>query len=101
MLFLLSPVLFVIAIAYAVFSHRSIRRSWTGVVGKARRNFDISHLLEKLRYLPLARYTHRYKPDIIHVHGYGCGIVPAGGISAAALCRLPIVHSEHGIPWNG
>jgi glycosyltransferase involved in cell wall biosynthesis len=100
-LFLLSPVIFVIAVTDAVFRHRSIRRSWTGVVGKAHRYLDFSHLLEKLRYLPLIRYTHRYKPDIIHVHGYGCGIVPAGGISAAALCRLPIVYSEHGTPWNG
>ena len=100
-IFMLSPILFVIAVTDAVFRHRSIRRSWTGVVGKVRRYLDISHLLEKLRYLPLVRYTHRYKPDIIHVHGYGCGFVPAGGISAAALCRLPIVYSEHGIPWNG
>jgi len=95
---LLSPALALAAGLDAVVRRRSIGRAWAGARGKARAAMAWIWHLERLYYLPLTVMTWRRRPDVVHVHGWGCGHDPPGGLAWARARGLPTAYTEHNSP---
>ena len=96
---LLAPALGAVSLVDAVIRRRSVHRSLAGVRGRARELLARAIPYDRLRYRWLVRRVRRLRPDVLHVHGYGGGLVPEGGIEAARRSETPIVYTEHGVPW--
>jgi len=59
------------------------------------KSFDFPNGLNPFRFLKVAAYLSRLKPDIVHTHGWGAGLLD--GFIAGRLARVPVlINGEHG-----
>lgn len=93
-----TPMLVVPALAHALLRKRSVSRSLSGLRGKASAVVLPRLRLERLYYVPLDLGVRKRPPDVVHVHGWGLGIDPPGGLAWAHAQRLPTVYTEHNSP---
>lgn len=94
----LIPLYIVPALVDALLRRRTVGRSLLGFRGRLRGWILPKLRLERLAYLPLdVRFAMR-RPDVVHVHGWGCGIDPPGGLAWARSRSLPTVYTEHNSP---
>jgi glycosyltransferase involved in cell wall biosynthesis len=98
LLLALSPLIGLAALADCLRSQRALRRSWQGAYGRARGSLGWLMDLDRLYYRRLNRLIRRNRPDLIHVHGWGCGADPPGGLAWARRSSLPIAYTEHNSP---
>lgn len=94
----LTPVLAPLALVDALARRRSFRRSMTGVRGMAIGRVVPRLKVERLYYFPLGLHLRRHRPDIVHVHGWGCGVDPPGALIWAQARGLATVYTEHNSP---
>jgi glycosyltransferase involved in cell wall biosynthesis len=53
---------------------------------------------ERLLYVALARQLRRLRPDVVHVHGWGCGEDPPGALAWLRRRACTLVYTEHNSP---
>jgi len=95
---LLAPFLLLVAGLYAIAQRRPLVRVWVGARGKARASMSWLLQLERLYYVTLTARAWRRRPNVVHVHGWGCGQDPPGGLPWARSRGLPTVYTEHNSP---
>jgi glycosyltransferase involved in cell wall biosynthesis len=92
------PLLFLVAGLDSLVRQRAWRRSFQGVLGAWRgwlfRKLDF----ESLYYLRLSREFRVKAPDVVHVHGWGCGEDPPGAVEWLHRQNLSVVYTEHNSP---
>jgi glycosyltransferase involved in cell wall biosynthesis len=93
------PILGALSLIDALVLHRPWRRSWAGALGKANAMVANNGIYDWLRYWKLRQVMRQARPDIVHVHGWGGGQNPPGGIAAARRGMVPVIYTEHGAPW--
>lgn len=98
LLLVLSPLIGLAALTDSLRSRRALRRSWQGAYGRARGSLGWLMDLDRLYYHRLNRLIRRRRPDLVHVHGWGCGADPPGGLAWAQRNALPIAYTEHNSP---
>ena len=85
--------------ALALRRRRGLVAGWRSVRGALQRRLPVQGLVRWAWTATVQRWARRERLDCVHVHGYGGGASPAGALLAAAATHLPLVYSEHGIPW--
>lgn len=98
MLWIIVPLILPIVVLDALARRRSWRRSLDGLRGKARGWLVPRLQIERLYYVPLDLRLRRSRPDVVHVHGWGCGIDPPGGLRWARARRFAVAYTEHNSP---
>jgi glycosyltransferase involved in cell wall biosynthesis len=53
---------------------------------------------EGLLYRRLRRQLRRSPPEVVHIHGWGCGEDPPGALNQLNRLGLPLVYTEHASP---
>lgn len=93
-----SPVLLLAAAGDALFRRRSWLRSVRGAF--ARFQGIISRRLDftAICYARLRTAFRRKPPDVVHIHGWGCGEDPPAALRALRRFPFPIVYTEHNSP---
>jgi len=86
------------ALIDALVRRRTIGRSLAGLRGRLRGWIAPRLRLERLAYLPLDARIAVRRPDVVHIHGWGCGFDPPGGLAWAKSKGLPTVYTEHNSP---
>ncbi len=94
---LLAPLLLPIALVYSLRRHRSWRQSYAGARGRVRHWLGDRLMWDAVAYRPLARILRQFRPDIVHVHGWGLGVDPPFAIDWALSHGLSVVYTEHGV----
>jgi len=89
----------VFALAYARKWTRG--RAWQALLGAVRKAMPARPLARLAWAAYFRAWCAWQRVDLVHVHGYGCGAVPGWALFAAAATGVPVVYSEHGIPWAG
>lgn len=98
-LVLLWPLTLVAVAVLALRRRRGLMPSWRSVRGAGQRRLPVQGLVRWAWAAAVRQWAWRERLDGVHVHGYGGGASPAGALLAAAATHLPLVYSEHGIPW--
>ncbi len=98
MIIVAAPLLLPIAFVGALIKRRSLRRSWNGTAGKVRGILARWLNFDSLFYLRLRSAFRRCPPDVVHVHGWGCGEDPPGGLQWLRQYPYPVVYTEHNSP---
>lgn len=93
-----SPVLAPLVVADAVYRRRGLGRSFQGAVGRLRGWLAARLVFENIYYWKLASLFQKSPPDVIHVHGWGCGEDPPGALDWLARFHYPVVYTEHNSP---
>ena len=78
---------------------RGLAAAWRSLRGAVQARLPVRGLVRHAWAAALRGWARREQLDLLHVHGYGGGASPAGSLAAAATTNLPLVYSEHGIPW--
>ena len=90
--------LFPLIATAAAFRRRSLRSS----VGRTRWSlqgwFTKRLDFERLLYVALSRELRRMSPDVVHVHGWGCGDDPPGALAWLRTRPYTLVYTEHNSP---
>lgn len=81
------------------FKKRNIRQCLSSLLGRLRQLVKIRAVLKFGWRVFLLQWLKQHQSDIIHVHGYGGGVVPKWVVGAVVTSGLPVVYSEHGVPW--
>ena len=92
------PILLPLAAIDAIIRRRSLRRSWQGAAGRWRGWVSRRLNFEPHYYRSLAAAFRRRPPDLVHVHGWGCGEDPPGAMAWLSGWPHPIVYTEHNSP---
>lgn len=95
---LFTPLLAVPALVDVAVRGRSFGRSLEGLRGRASGAMLSRLNLNRLYYVLLDVAVSRSRPDVVHVHGWGYGDDPPGGLAWAQSRRLPTVYTEHNSP---
>lgn len=98
-LLLVWPLTLIALVGLMGLRRRGLRASWRSVRGRVQRRLPVQALVRRAWAAAGQAWARRERLDCIHVHGYGGGASPAGALLAAAAAQLPLVYSEHGIPW--
>jgi glycosyltransferase involved in cell wall biosynthesis len=93
-----APWLLPAALVDALQRRRGLRRSWQGALGRWHGALARCMQFESCFYWGLGRAFRRRPPDVVHVHGWGCGEDPPGLLGWLRNCRAPVVYSEHNSP---
>jgi|SRR5579859_138678 len=92
------PGLLPVAVVDAVRRQRPIGRSLRGAAGRwhalVHRRLDF----EPWYYRQLGQLLRQAPPDVVHVHGWGCGDDPPGALSWLSRLSYPVVYTEHNSP---
>ena len=96
-----APVLLLAALADAARRRRPLGRSVSGAFGKWRGWLTSRMEFEALFFAPLAGAFRRQPPDVVHVHGWGCGEDPPGAMRWLSRQHCPLVYTEHNSPDPG
>lgn len=99
LLMLLFPLTLTCLAALGVRRGNGLRRSWESLVGRLQPQLRVEVLLRQVWQRYLRAWLQRQAVDCVHVHGYGCGAVPQWGLDAAVASGLPVIYTEHGLPW--
>lgn len=108
-LWILSPVIFVLSILLCLLRRQSWRQAWTSAHGWLRGQLTKWIIgpdrRPSLTRLLLRWWQFRWRPDLLHIHGYTTNLLFA--IEWAAMRGLPVVYEEHQTPdpqfgwWQG
>ncbi|MCC7359777.1 MAG: glycosyltransferase [Anaerolineales bacterium] len=82
-----------------LFRRRGVAAGWGSLRGALQKRLPVRGWLRLAWAAAVRGWARRARLDLLHVHGYGGGASPAGALAAAAAAGLPLVYSEHGIPW--
>jgi glycosyltransferase involved in cell wall biosynthesis len=93
-----APFLLPLAAVDALRRRRSLRRSLQGALGRWHGALARRMNYETLYYQALGRAFRRRPPDVVHVHGWGCGEDPPGLMEWLQPARCPVVYTEHNSP---
>jgi glycosyltransferase involved in cell wall biosynthesis len=91
------PILALVVVGDSLVRRRALKRSWQGAAGRARRWVADRFVLDYLSYLPLRGHLAMWRPEVVHVHGWGLGVDPPCGIAWCLARGLPVVYTEHGV----
>jgi glycosyltransferase involved in cell wall biosynthesis len=98
----LSAIVLLLLFPLIVVSAATGRRPLHSSLGRARWNLQRWFMqkldFERLLYLSLSRQLRRTAPDLVHVHGWGCGEDPPGALAWLRTQPYPIVYTEHNSP---
>jgi glycosyltransferase involved in cell wall biosynthesis len=99
-LVLAAPILLLLAGVDALRRRRSLARSFQGAVGRLRGRLANWFTFENLYYWHLGQIFLRSQPDVVHVHGWGCGEDPPGLLQwlRSAKTKAALVFTEHNSP---
>jgi glycosyltransferase involved in cell wall biosynthesis len=95
---LAAPLLFVVAGIDALVRRRAVRRSFRGAFGALRGWLCRRLAIEWGYYVPLIWEFRRRPPNLVHVHGWGCGEDPPGALAWVHRQACPVVYTEHNCP---
>jgi len=77
---------------------RPFRRALRGAIGQLRGRLAAALDFESWQYAPLDQALRAAPPDIVHVHGWGCGQDPPGALRWLGRWTYPRVYTEHNSP---
>jgi glycosyltransferase involved in cell wall biosynthesis len=92
------PFLLPLAVLDAIRRRRTLGRSWQGAAGRWHGLVSRWLDFEALYYQTLGTEFRRRAPDIVHVHGWGCGEDPPGAMAWLRRRSYPVVYTEHNSP---
>lgn len=77
----------------------SLLQSQQSVIGWIRLILSQIISYQWLSYSDFWRAVRRRKIEIVHIHGYGGGNKPEYIWDAVQQLKIPVVYTEHGVPW--
>ena len=77
---------------------RPFRRALRGAFGRLRGRLATALNYESWQYAPLGQAFRQAPPDVVHVHGWGCGADPPGVMRWLRRRPHPFVYTEHNSP---
>lgn len=92
------PALLPIALLDARRRRRTLGRSLQGAAGRWHAAVYRQLDFERLYFRRLGRAFQQRPPDVVHVHGWGCGEDPPGAMGWLSRQQLPVVYTEHSTP---
>jgi glycosyltransferase involved in cell wall biosynthesis len=95
---LAAPLFLLIAFVDAFIRRRTLRRSWNGAIGQLHGILSRWMNFDALFYLRLKSAFWRRPPDLVHVHGWGCGEDPPYALQWLRQYSYPLVYTEHNSP---
>jgi glycosyltransferase involved in cell wall biosynthesis len=87
-----------LVVSHALMRQRPVGRAVRDMRSRLWREIAGRLAFEGLLYRRLKRQLRRSPPEVVHIHGWGCGEDPPGALDQLNRLGLPLVYTEHGSP---